>query len=133
MRISDWSSDVCSSDLTVADLQAAEATLRSLFADPVYRAHLQQRGDRQMVMLGYSDSAKDGGLLASRWALQRTQVALNALAPESGIAIAFFTGRGGSASRGGGKTERAVIAEPRGSVKDRKSTTLNSSTECADR
>lgn len=101
---------------TVADLQAAEATLRSLFADPVYRAHLRQRGDRQMVMLGYSDSAKDGGLLASRWALQRTQVALTALAQESGIAIAFFHGRGGSASRGGGKTERAVIAAPRGSV-----------------
>lgn len=101
---------------TVADLQAAEATLRSLFADPVYRRHLQQRGDRQMVMLGYSDSAKDGGLLASRWALQRTQVALTALAQESGIAIAFFHGRGGSASRGGGKTERAVIAAPRGSV-----------------
>jgi len=101
---------------TVADLQAAEATLRSLFADPVYRAHLRQRGDRQLVMLGYSDSAKDGGLLASRWALQRTQVALTALAQESGIAIAFFHGRGGSASRGGGKTERAVIAAPRGSV-----------------
>ena len=101
---------------TVADLQAAEATLRSLFADPVYRTHLTQRGDRQMVMLGYSDSAKDGGLLASRWALQRTQVALTALAQESGIAIAFFHGRGGSASRGGGKTERAVIAAPRGSV-----------------
>jgi len=101
---------------TVADLQAAEATLRSLFADPVYRAHLQQRGQRQMVMLGYSDSAKDGGLLASRWALQRTQVALTALAQESGVRIAFFHGRGGSASRGGGKTERAVIAAPRGSV-----------------
>ncbi|MDX2299241.1 MAG: phosphoenolpyruvate carboxylase [Xanthomonadaceae bacterium] len=101
---------------TVADLEAAEATLRSLFADPVYRAHLQQRGQRQMVMLGYSDSAKDGGLLASRWALQRTQVALTALAQESGVRIAFFHGRGGSASRGGGKTERAVIAAPRGSV-----------------
>lgn len=101
---------------TVADLEAAEATLRSLFADPVYRNHLQQRDQRQMVMLGYSDSAKDGGLLASRWALQRTQVALTALAQESGVRIAFFHGRGGSASRGGGKTERAVIAAPRGSV-----------------
>lgn len=101
---------------TVADLQAAEATLRSLFADPIYRAHLQQRQQRQMVMLGYSDSAKDGGLLASRWALQRTQVALTALAQESGVRIAFFHGRGGSASRGGGKTERAVMAAPRGSV-----------------
>ncbi|MGD9585069.1 MAG: phosphoenolpyruvate carboxylase [Lysobacterales bacterium] len=101
---------------TVADLDAAEATLRSLFADPVYRAHLAQRGDRQLVMLGYSDSAKDGGLLASRWALQRTQVALTALAADSGVGIDFFHGRGGSASRGGGKTERAIIAAPRGSV-----------------
>ncbi len=101
---------------TVADLEAAESSLRSLFADPVYREHLQQRSQTQMVMLGYSDSAKDGGILASRWALQRTQVALTALAQESGIRIVFFHGRGGSASRGGGKTERAVMASPRGSV-----------------
>ena len=101
---------------TVDDLQAAADTLRSLFADPVYRAHLRARGDRQVVMLGYSDSAKDGGLVASRWALQQTQVQLTALAAEAGVRIAFFHGRGGSLSRGGGKTERAVIAAPRGSV-----------------
>ncbi len=101
---------------TVDDLAAAADTLRSLFADPVYRAHLQSRGGRQIVMLGYSDSAKDGGLIASRWALQRTQVELTALAAEAGIDIEFFHGRGGSISRGGGKTERAVIAAPRGSV-----------------
>ena len=101
---------------TVADLQAAGATMRALFDDPVYRAHLAARGNRQLVMLGYSDSAKDGGLIASRWALQQTQVALTALARESGVRIVFFHGRGGSASRGGSKTERAVIAAPRGSV-----------------
>ena len=101
---------------TVADLDAAADTLRALFADPVYRAHLAARGDRQMVMLGYSDSAKDGGLVASRWALQQTQIALTALAHASGVQIEFFHGRGGSISRGGGKTERAVIAAPRGSV-----------------
>ncbi|KGM54712.1 phosphoenolpyruvate carboxylase [Lysobacter arseniciresistens ZS79] len=101
---------------TVADLEAAEATLRELFADPVYRRHLRARGGRQVVMLGYSDSAKDGGIIASRWALQQTQVALAALARESGVRIDFFHGRGGSISRGGGKTERAVIAAPRGSV-----------------
>ncbi|HBK57007.1 MAG TPA: phosphoenolpyruvate carboxylase [Xanthomonadales bacterium] len=101
---------------TVDDLAAAGDTLRSLFADPVYRAHLATRGGRQIVMLGYSDSAKDGGLIAARWALQRTQVELTALAAEAGIDIAFFHGRGGSISRGGGKTERAVIAAPRGSV-----------------
>ena len=101
---------------TVDDLQAAADTLRSLFADPVYREHLRERGDRQVVMLGYSDSAKDGGLVASRWALQQTQVQLTALAAEAGVRFAFFHGRGGSLSRGGGKTERAVIAAPRGSV-----------------
>jgi phosphoenolpyruvate carboxylase len=101
---------------TVDDLDAAVDTLKALFADPLYRAHLDARGNRQVVMLGYSDSAKDGGLLASRWALQQTQVALTKLAHDSGVQIAFFHGRGGSISRGGGKTERAVIAMPRGSV-----------------
>ncbi|WP_313915057.1 phosphoenolpyruvate carboxylase [Tahibacter sp.] len=101
---------------TIADLRAAQDVLVQLFADPLYREHLAARGNRQMVMLGYSDSAKDGGLFASRWALQRTQVLLTELAQRSGTRIAFFHGRGGSISRGGGKTERAVIAAPRGSV-----------------
>jgi len=101
---------------TVADLEAAPEALRSLFADPVYRQHLQSRGRHQMVMLGYSDSAKDGGIVASRWALQQAQIALMALAREADVRITFFHGRGGSASRGGGKTERAVIAAPRGSI-----------------
>lgn len=101
---------------TVDDLNGAADVLVSLFDDPHYREHLRARGDRQVVMLGYSDSAKDGGLMASRWALQQTQIALTTLAHERGIRIAFFHGRGGSISRGGGKTERAVIAAPRGSV-----------------
>ena len=102
---------------TVDDLDAAPAVMRALFADPAYRAHLAARGDRQTVMLGYSDSAKDGGLLASRWALQRAQVELLELARDAGVAIVFFHGRGGSVSRGGGKTERAIIAAPRGSTR----------------
>ena len=101
---------------TVADLEQGENILRSLFDDPKYRAHLHSRGNRQWVMLGYSDSAKDGGLIASRWSLQQAQVRLTALARESGIAISFFHGRGGTLSRGGSKTERAVIAAPVGSV-----------------
>src|SRR5690606_26986130 len=101
---------------TVGDLEAAQGVMRSLFEDPLYRAHLAARGNEQTVMLGYSDSAKDGGLFASRWALQRTQVALTELADEFGVRIMFFHGRGGSVSRGGGKTERAIIAAPRGSV-----------------
>ncbi len=101
---------------TVDDLQAAPSVMRSLFQDPAYRAHLDARGNEQTVMLGYSDSAKDGGLFASRWALQRTQVELTALANRHGVRIMFFHGRGGSVSRGGGKTERAIMAAPRGSV-----------------
>ena len=101
---------------TVDDLAAAPGVMRALFADVRYRRHLASRGQRQVVMLGYSDSAKDGGLLASRWALQRTQVELTALAAEAGVDIVFFHGRGGSVSRGGGKAGRAVMAAPRGSV-----------------
>ena len=104
---------------TVDDLRHAPATLAALLADPVYRAHLSARENRQTVMLGYSDSSKDGGIVASRWALQDAQVELLKMAREAGISIAFFHGRGGSISRGGGKTTRAVIASPRGSIAGR--------------
>ncbi|MEO6103185.1 MAG: phosphoenolpyruvate carboxylase [Pseudoxanthomonas sp.] len=104
---------------TVDDLQHGPATLRDLLADPVYRAHLQARGNMQMVMLGYSDSGKDGGIAASRWGLQRGQVELLEAARELGIKLTFFHGRGGSISRGGGKTTRALDASPRGSVDGR--------------
>ena len=101
---------------TIDDLRAAPTIMRALFDDPVYRKHLRTRGGRQIVMLGYSDSAKDGGILASRWSLQRTQAELLELSQQSGVKIVFFHGRGGSVSRGGGKTERAIIAAPRGTV-----------------
>lgn len=104
---------------TVDDLKHGTATLRDLLADPVYRAHLHARNDVQMVMLGYSDSSKDGGIAASRWGLQRAQVELLEVAAESGIALTFFHGRGGSISRGGGKTTHAVDASPRGSIDGR--------------
>jgi phosphoenolpyruvate carboxylase len=101
---------------TIADLHAAPAIVQAMFDDDAYRTHLRARGGRQIVMLGYSDSAKDGGLFASRWALQQAQVVLTDLARRNDVRIVFFHGRGGSISRGGGKTERAVIAAPRGSV-----------------
>jgi phosphoenolpyruvate carboxylase len=104
---------------TVDDLRQGPDTLRDLLADPVYRAHLQARGNMQMVMLGYSDSGKDGGIAASRWGLQRGQVELLQAAKELGIKLTFFHGRGGSISRGGGKTTSAVDASPRGSVDGR--------------
>jgi len=104
---------------TVDDLKRGTDTLRDLLADPVYRTHLASRGDVQMVMLGYSDSGKDGGIAASRWGLQRAQVELLEVAAESGIRLTFFHGRGGSISRGGGKTTHAVDASPRGSIDGR--------------
>ena len=104
---------------TIDDLHHGPAMLAELLAEPGYRAHLAMRGDVQTVMLGYSDSAKDGGILASRWALQRAQQALLAVAREAGVRLTFFHGRGGSVSRGGGKTTRAILAAPRGSVDGR--------------
>jgi len=101
---------------TVDDLKNAPATLRALLDDPVYRQHLASRGNQQWVMLGYSDSGKDAGTLASRWGLQRAQVDLLELAHAAGIRLAFFHGRGGSASRGGARITPALMSSPRGSV-----------------
>src|SRR5690606_32081798 len=84
---------------TVGDLEGAPATMAALFALPAYRAHLARRGDRQMVMLGYSDSAKDGGMAASRQALHAAQEALAAVARAAGIELTFFHGRGGTVGR----------------------------------
>ncbi|OOG59788.1 phosphoenolpyruvate carboxylase [Rhodanobacter sp. C03] len=101
---------------TVDDLKNAPATLRALLDDPVYRRHLAARNDQQWVMLGYSDSGKDGGTLASRWGLQRAQVELLEVANAAGIKLAFFHGRGGSASRGGARITPALMSSPRGAV-----------------
>jgi phosphoenolpyruvate carboxylase len=101
---------------TVDDLKNAPLTLRALLDDPVYRRHLAARHDQQWVMLGYSDSGKDGGTLASRWGLQRAQVELLDVANAAGIRLAFFHGRGGSASRGGARITPALMSSPRGAV-----------------
>lgn len=102
---------------TIADLQRAPATLADLLDDPVYRGHVGARRNRQTVMLGYSDSAKDGGLLSARWSLQRAQVELMDVAATRGVEVVFFHGRGGSVSRGGGKTAHALMAAPRRSLR----------------
>lgn len=104
---------------TVDDLEAAPRILRELAELPVYRAHLAARGGRQMVMLGYSDSNKDGGFTASRWALYRAQEQLVTVMAETGVTIDLFHGQGGTVGRGGGKTHHAVLASPAGSVNGR--------------
>ena len=101
---------------TVPDLVAAPRVLESLLADPVYRPHLAAHDDRQVVMIGYSDSNKDGGLSASRWALVRGQAAMVEALEPAGVRLVIFHGRGGTISRGGGKTHRAVLAAPAGAV-----------------
>jgi phosphoenolpyruvate carboxylase len=101
---------------TVDDLKNAPATLQALMDDPLYRKHLKERGNRQWVMLGYSDSGKDGGTLASRWGLQRAQVELLEVANKAQVQLSFFHGRGGSASRGGSRIAPALMSSPRGSV-----------------
>lgn len=97
---------------TIEDLQHARALLEGLFASPVYSAYLQARGDRQEVMLGYSDSSKDGGYLAANWALYQTQEALGELARRHGVRLRFFHGRGGTVGRGGGRANRAILCQP---------------------
>jgi phosphoenolpyruvate carboxylase len=91
---------------TVEDLQAAPRVFQELLEDTAYIAHLAGRGNKQMIMLGYSDSNKDGGMVASRWSLQDAQRKLVALFAESEVRVTFFHGRGGTIGRGGGKTHR---------------------------
>jgi phosphoenolpyruvate carboxylase len=104
---------------TLQDLRDAPEVLRALLADDLYRAHVDSRGKRQVVMLGYSDSNKDAGIVASRWAVQRAQAALVATLEPAGIDLTIFHGRGGTVSRGGGKLTRAVLSAPPGSVRGR--------------
>nr|WP_204331706.1 phosphoenolpyruvate carboxylase [Geodermatophilus sabuli] len=101
---------------TIADLQAAADTLSAVLEQPVYRALLADRGDVQEVMLGYSDSNKDGGYLAANWALYRAELALVDVARREGIRLRLFHGRGGTVGRGGGPSYDAIRAQPPGAV-----------------
>ena len=101
---------------TVDDLRAAGDTLTDLFSDAAYRPHLARREGRQVVMVGYSDSSKDGGIASARWSLQKAQVEMARVGEESGVSLTVFHGRGGTVSRGGGKVHRAVAASPRGAL-----------------
>jgi phosphoenolpyruvate carboxylase len=104
---------------TLADLQQAPATMATLYAFAPYRDALRGHGDRQTVMLGYSDSGKDSGFVASQWALHLAQERLAWQAGEHGLALELFHGRGGSTSRGGGRSYQATLAQPRGTVHGR--------------
>ena len=98
---------------TLDDLERAAATVDALLALPWYRAYVD---DRIMVMIGYSDSAKDAGQLAAAWAQYRAQEALAAVAAKHGVALTLFHGRGGAVGRGGGPSAQAIASQPPGSV-----------------
>lgn len=101
---------------TIEDLQGGAATLLAALEVPEYRALVTARGDNQEVMLGYSDSNKDGGYLAANWALYRAELDLVEAARKSGIRLRLFHGRGGTVGRGGGPSYSAILAQPAGAV-----------------
>ncbi|BDV33189.1 phosphoenolpyruvate carboxylase [Methylocystis iwaonis] len=104
---------------TITDLQDAPAIMRDLLQIPLIRRSTRAQGDLQEVMIGYSDSNKDGGFLSSNWELFKAQARLTEVGQEMDIAIAFFHGRGGSVSRGGAPTGHAIAAQPAGSIRGR--------------
>jgi phosphoenolpyruvate carboxylase len=100
---------------TIEDLHMCGDLLRQLLANESYRRHLRARGDLQEVMLGYSDSSKDGGYLAANWALQSTLAELARVSEETKVPIRLFHGRGGTVGRGGGRANKAILSQPKGS------------------
>ncbi|MBM4471156.1 phosphoenolpyruvate carboxylase [Rhodococcus hoagii] len=101
---------------TIEDLRHGAETLTATLDVPLYRALVANRGDSQEVMLGYSDSNKDGGYLAANWALYRAELDLVRVAREKGIRLRLFHGRGGTVGRGGGPSYDAILAQPPGAV-----------------
>ena len=101
---------------TIADLRGCGAIMDRLFAIPEYRCLVAGRGENQQVMLGYSDSNKDGGFLTSGWELYKAEMALIDVCRRYGIRLCIFHGRGGSVGRGGGPSYQAILAQPAGAV-----------------
>jgi phosphoenolpyruvate carboxylase len=104
---------------TIDDLHRCAGLMRELFGLPVYRQHLRAWGNRQQIMLGYSDSNKDGGFVTANWELYCAQKALGEACREAGVNLTLFHGRGGAIGRGGGPTSRAILAQPPGSLNGR--------------
>ncbi|MDD2899422.1 MAG: phosphoenolpyruvate carboxylase [Desulfuromonadaceae bacterium] len=99
---------------SIEDLRQAPEICRTLWSSSEYARFLDSWGRRQEVMLGYSDSNKDGGMLTSSWELYKTHRQLHLVAAECGVQLVLFHGRGGTVGRGGGPTHRAIVAQPTG-------------------
>ncbi len=104
---------------TIEDLREAPAIFESLVASPIYREHLATCQNAQMIMIGYSDSNKDGGYVMSNWALYQGQESIAKVAEKHNIALTIFHGRGGTIARGGGPANRGIRAQPPGSIDGR--------------
>lgn len=101
---------------TIDDLHNGASILHAMLELPLYRAMVAARGESQEVMLGYSDSNKDGGYLTANWAVYRAELALVEVARKTGIRLRLFHGRGGTVGRGGGPSYQAILAQPPGAV-----------------
>ncbi|MDZ4835226.1 MAG: phosphoenolpyruvate carboxylase [Candidatus Melainabacteria bacterium] len=104
---------------TIGDLRDAPQLLDLLLSLPAYSKYLAKRGNLQEIMIGYSDSGKDGGIVTSNWELYKAQKKLVELADSKGVQLRLFHGRGGTIGRGGGPTHRAILAQPPGTVSGR--------------
>jgi phosphoenolpyruvate carboxylase len=104
---------------TIDDLHRSAGLMSELFALPVYARHLEAWRGQQQIMLGYSDSNKDGGFVTANWELYRAQRALVAACRKAGVTLLLFHGRGGAIGRGGGPTGRAIMAQPPGALSGR--------------
>ncbi len=109
MRMTGWEDpkvDVIPLFETVPDLQEAHHVMEKLYTNPVYKKHLENRGNKQTIMLGFSDGTKDGGYLMANWSIYKAKETLTKVSREYGIKVVFFDGRGGPPARGGGKTHQ---------------------------
>ena len=109
IRLCDWqtpSCDVIPLFETIDDLKGAHEVMEALYKNPEYQNHLKRRGNRQSIMLGFSDGTKDGGYLMANWAIYRAKERLTEVSRAYGVTALFFDGRGGPPARGGGKTHQ---------------------------
>ena len=91
---------------TIPDLENAPAVMEQLYTNPAYKAHLKSRGNKQTIMLGFSDGTKDGGYLMANWGIFKAKELLTEMSRKYDITAIFFDGRGGPPARGGGKTHQ---------------------------